>query len=64
MRTGVGPGGVNSLVLYSVCVNMTTPSLHVELMLYADDTAIIASLRKPTLLVSYLDFFSANCKGG
>jgi hypothetical protein len=27
------------------------------LALYADDTAIIATSRKPTLLVSYLDFY-------
>jgi hypothetical protein len=33
---------------------MPSPSHHVELALYADDTAIIATSRKPTLLVSYL----------
>jgi hypothetical protein len=31
------------------------PSNHVELALYADDTAIIATSRKPTLFVSYLE---------
>jgi hypothetical protein len=36
---------------------MPTPSHHVELALYADDTAIIATSRKPTLLVSYLESF-------
>jgi len=30
---------------------------HVELALYADDTAIIATSRKPTLLVSYLESY-------
>ena len=35
-------------------------SRHVELALYADDTAIIATSRKPVLLVSYLE---ANLSG-
>jgi len=34
-----------------------SPSHHVELALYADDTAIIATSRKPTLLVSYLESY-------
>jgi hypothetical protein len=33
---------------------MPSPAHHVELALYADDTAIIATFRKATLLVSYL----------
>jgi len=33
---------------------MTAPSRHVELALYAHYTTIIATSRKPTLLVSYL----------
>jgi hypothetical protein len=33
---------------------MPLPSQHVELALYADDTAITATSRNPTLLVSYL----------
>jgi len=37
--------------------NMHTPSHHVELALYADDTAIIATPRKPTLLISYLESY-------
>jgi hypothetical protein len=42
-----------SPVLFSLYVNdIPTPSHHVELT-YADDTAIIATSRKPTLLVSY-----------
>jgi hypothetical protein len=36
---------------------MPTPSHHVELALYSDDTAIIATSWKPTLLVSYLEFY-------
>jgi hypothetical protein len=36
---------------------MPAPSHHVELALYADDTAIITTSRKPTLLVSYLESY-------
>jgi len=36
---------------------MPTPSHHVELALYSDDTTIIATSQKPTLLVSYLKFY-------
>jgi hypothetical protein len=36
---------------------MPWPSHHVELALYADDTAIIATSRKPTLLVSHLESY-------
>jgi hypothetical protein len=56
MRAGVAQGGLISPVLFSLYVNdMPPPSYHVELALYADDTAIIATSRKPTLLVSYLE---------
>jgi hypothetical protein len=45
-------------VLFSLYVNeIPTPSPHVELALYADDTAVIATSRKLTLLVSYLDSY-------
>jgi hypothetical protein len=47
-----------SPVLFSLYVNDTpSPSHHVELALYADDAAIIATSRKPTLLVSYLEAY-------
>jgi hypothetical protein len=36
---------------------MPPPSQNAELALYADDTAIIATSRKPTLLVSYLELY-------
>ena len=56
MRAGVAQGGLISPVLFSLYVNdMLSPSHHVELALYADDTAIIATSRKPTPLVSYLE---------
>jgi len=57
MRAGVAQDGlicpVFSLSLY--VNNLTPPSHHVALTLYADDTAIIATSRKPTLLFSYLE---------
>jgi len=58
MRPGVAQGGLISPVLFSPYVNDMPPPLHyVELALYADDTAIIATSRKPTLLVSYLESY-------
>jgi hypothetical protein len=55
MRAGVAQGGLISPVLFSLYVNDMPPSSHhVELALYADDTAVIATSRKATLLVSYL----------
>jgi hypothetical protein len=55
MRVGVAQGGLIFPVLFSLYVNdMPSTSHHVELALYADDTAIITTSRKPTLLVSYL----------
>ena len=54
MRAGVAQGGLISPILFSLHVNdMLSPSHHVELALYADDTAIMATSHKPTLLVSY-----------
>ena len=51
-------GGLISPVLFSMYVNnMPSPSHHVGLAFYADDTAIIATSRKPTLLVSYLESY-------
>jgi len=56
MRAGVAQGGVISPVLFGLYVNNMPPhSYHVELALYADDTAIIATSRKTTLLVTYLE---------
>jgi hypothetical protein len=58
MRAGVAQGGLISSVLFSLYVNdMPTPSRYVELALYADDTAVIATSRKPALLVSYLESY-------
>jgi hypothetical protein len=58
MQAGVSQGGLISPVLFSLYVNdMLSPSRHVELALYADDTAIIATSRRATLLVSYLESY-------
>jgi hypothetical protein len=37
-------------------------SFHVQLALYADDTAVIATSRKPALLVNYLESYLAELK--
>jgi hypothetical protein len=61
MRAGVAQGALISPVLFSLYVNDTpSPSHHVELALYADDTAVIATFHKPTLLVSYLESYLNN----
>jgi len=58
MRAGVAQGGLISPVLFSLYVSdMPPPSHHVELALYADYTAIIATSCKPTLLVTYLESY-------
>jgi len=58
MRAGVVQGGLISPVLFNLYVNdMPKTSHHVELALYADDTAIIATSRTPMLLVSSLQSY-------
>jgi retron-type reverse transcriptase len=58
LHAGVAQGGIISPVLFSLHVNdMHSPSRHVELALYADDTAIIDTSRQPTLLVKYLETY-------
>ena len=58
MRAGVAQGGFISPVLFSPYANdMPSPSHHVELALYANNTAIITTSRKPTLLVGYLELY-------
>jgi len=49
--------------LQSVCERHAPPSHHVELALYVDDAAIIATSRKTTLLVSYLESFLNDLQG-
>jgi retron-type reverse transcriptase len=58
MRAGVAQGVLISPILFGLYVNdVPNSSHHVELAFYADDTAIIATSRKPTLLVSYLQSY-------
>jgi hypothetical protein len=55
MRVAVAKGGLVSPVEFSLYVNeIRTPSRHVELAQYADDTALVATSRSPSLLVGYL----------
>jgi hypothetical protein len=56
MRAGVVQGGLVFPVLFSLYVNdIPTPSRHVELAQYTDDTALAATSRSPSLLVTYLE---------
>jgi hypothetical protein len=56
MWAGMAQGGIISPVLFSLYVNdMPLPSHHVELALYTDETAIIATSRQTALLVNYLE---------
>jgi hypothetical protein len=56
MRAGVAQSGLASSVLFSLYVNdLPTPSSYVELAQYADDTALIAMSRDPSLLIGYLE---------
>ena len=58
---GVAQDGLISPALFILYVNdMPSPSHYVELALYADDRAIIATSRKPTLLVSYMESYLYN----
>jgi hypothetical protein len=67
MRAGVAQGGIVCPVLFSLYVNdIPTPSRHVELAQYADDTALIAMFRAPSLLLGYLEAYLGNwsCRFG
>jgi hypothetical protein len=58
MRVVVVQGGLISPVVFSFYVNdNSSPTNHVDLALYADDTANIATSHKPTLRVSYLESY-------
>jgi hypothetical protein len=58
MQAGIAQCGIISPVLFSLYINdMPSPSHQVELALYADDTAVIATYRQPALLVKYLDTY-------
>ena len=55
IRAGVVKGEKISLVLFGLYVkDIPSPSRHVELAPYADDTVVIAASRQPALLVRYV----------
>ena len=50
--------GVSSPVLFSSYVNdIPTPSCHIELAQYADDTALVATSKQLAFLVKYLETY-------
>jgi hypothetical protein len=56
MPDRVAHGGLVSPVLFSLYVNdIPTPCRHVELAQYADDTALVATSRIPSLPIGYLE---------
>jgi hypothetical protein len=58
MRAGIAPGGLLSPVLFSLYVNdIPVSSHHVQLAMYADGTAIIATPRKSSLHIRYLETY-------
>ena len=58
MWAGVAQSGIISPVLFNLCVSdMPLPSRNVELALYANDMAVIATYRQPALLVKYLETY-------
>jgi hypothetical protein len=64
MLAGMAQGGLISPIHFSLYVNdKPTPSQNVELALYVDDTAIIATSHKPMLLVSYLQSYFMTFNG-
>lgn len=53
MRNGMDHGGIVFPILFSLYVkDMPTPSHHVGLALYADDTAVLTTSYQPALSVS------------
>jgi len=50
-------GGLISPVLFRLCIDMSSLSFHVDLAIYVYHIAIVATLRKATLLVSYIQSY-------
>jgi hypothetical protein len=58
MRAGVAQDGIILPILFNLYVNdKPSPSWHVELALYANDTAVIAMSPQPALLIKYLETY-------
>jgi len=65
MQAGIAQGGLISPVPFSLYVNDMPPHTHhIELALYADDTAIIATSRKPRCLSATWSLNSTTFNGG
>jgi hypothetical protein len=63
ISAGVAQGGLVSPALFSPYANDTpVPCRHVELALYADDTAIIATSRKSALLIRHLETYLSDAE--
>ena len=61
MRAWVAQGVLISPVLFSLYVNdMSSPPHQIDLALYVDETAIIATSHKPTRLISHLESYLYN----
>jgi hypothetical protein len=58
MRSCVIQGRIVSPVLFILYVNdISTPSRHVELAIFGEDTVLVAKSRSPFLLVKYLEAY-------
>jgi hypothetical protein len=56
MHYGVFRGGTASVVRFSLYVSdILTPSLHVVLLLYKDDTVLVAAALSPSTFLTYLE---------
>lgn len=57
-RADVAQGEIISPALFSLQVSdIFSPSRHVELALYGDDTAVIVTSQRPALLIIYLEIY-------
>jgi hypothetical protein len=50
-------GGIISPIPFSLHVDMSSPSRHIELYLYADDMTFIATSCQPAVLVRHLEIY-------
>jgi hypothetical protein len=57
VRAGMTQGGKISPIPFSLYVAMPVSSRHVELALYTDDMAIIATSSQPALLIKYQETY-------
>ena len=61
----ISAGGLISPVLFILYVkDIPTPSRHIELAQYGDDTALVATFKHPALPVKYLEIHLSDLKIG